>query len=260
MKNLLAVNLALASTLLGATAQAQTIYPIDRAEILAGSRFDLKVEFPGAPAQPPCASRSTARSAADVAGKPATFVEREDGARAFGLLDPRRRDRQARATTRSRRAPATRRARHLGGLRDAERRRRRTSSCSSATACRSRTAPPRACCRRASRRAAMAASSPSTTCRTWRWSRPRAPTRSSPTAPTARAPTPPATSPASTRSASIARATRAISIIRRSRRSPSWSSARAACRSASSPTPRSRMRRRPRWWRTTACAPTTTTS
>jgi hypothetical protein len=28
-------------------AQAQTIYPIDRAEILAGTHFDLKVEFSG---------------------------------------------------------------------------------------------------------------------------------------------------------------------------------------------------------------------
>ena len=26
---------------------AQTIYPIDRAEILAGAQFDFKVEFPG---------------------------------------------------------------------------------------------------------------------------------------------------------------------------------------------------------------------
>ena len=30
-------------------AQAQTIYPVNRAEILSGSKFDLKVEFPGAP-------------------------------------------------------------------------------------------------------------------------------------------------------------------------------------------------------------------
>lgn len=32
---------------LATAAAAQTIYPIDRAEILAGARFDLKVEFPG---------------------------------------------------------------------------------------------------------------------------------------------------------------------------------------------------------------------
>ena len=30
-------------------AVAQTIYPLDRAEFLTGARFDLKVEFPGAP-------------------------------------------------------------------------------------------------------------------------------------------------------------------------------------------------------------------
>jgi alkaline phosphatase len=35
---------------LAGPAAAQTIYPLDRAEILAGARFDLKVEFPGAPA------------------------------------------------------------------------------------------------------------------------------------------------------------------------------------------------------------------
>ena len=31
----------------GSSGYAQTVYPIDRAEILAGSRFDVKVEFPG---------------------------------------------------------------------------------------------------------------------------------------------------------------------------------------------------------------------
>ena len=39
---------AAAAVLLAATAaNAQTIYPIDRAEILSGARFDFKVEFPG---------------------------------------------------------------------------------------------------------------------------------------------------------------------------------------------------------------------
>src|SRR6187549_1365273 len=79
MKHLLAVNLALASALLGATAQAQTIYPIDRAEILAGSRFDLKVEFPGSPAQSAVRVTINGASAAALAGKPETYVEREDG-------------------------------------------------------------------------------------------------------------------------------------------------------------------------------------
>ncbi|MGE0699225.1 MAG: alkaline phosphatase, partial [Hyphomicrobiaceae bacterium] len=38
--------------LLTSAAGAQTIYPLDRAEILAGARFDLKVELPGKIAGP----------------------------------------------------------------------------------------------------------------------------------------------------------------------------------------------------------------
>jgi len=78
MKQLLAVNFAFA-LLAGATAQAQTIYPIDRAEILAGSRFDLKVEFPGSP--PPSAVRVTinGENAAALTRKSETFTEKEDG-------------------------------------------------------------------------------------------------------------------------------------------------------------------------------------
>jgi alkaline phosphatase len=60
-------------------AGAQTIYPLNRAEILAGSHFDLKVEFPGAP--PAAALRVTINGAdaASVAGKVPTVVEHEDG-------------------------------------------------------------------------------------------------------------------------------------------------------------------------------------
>ncbi len=47
-------------------ASAQTIYPLDRAEILAGARFDLKVEFPGA---------ATADAVSvSINGRPATEV------------------------------------------------------------------------------------------------------------------------------------------------------------------------------------------
>jgi alkaline phosphatase len=60
-------------------AAAQTIYPLNRAEILAGSRFDLKVEFPGAPAQGAVSVTINGEDAATVAGKSATFVEKEDG-------------------------------------------------------------------------------------------------------------------------------------------------------------------------------------
>ncbi|MFN3622568.1 MAG: alkaline phosphatase [Hyphomicrobium sp.] len=42
------IRAAVALVLLAPAASGQTIYPIDRAEILAGARFDLKVEFPGA--------------------------------------------------------------------------------------------------------------------------------------------------------------------------------------------------------------------
>jgi alkaline phosphatase len=60
-------------------AQAQTIYPLDRAEILAGSKFDLKVEFPGAPAQGAVRVTINGTDAATITGKSASFVEREDG-------------------------------------------------------------------------------------------------------------------------------------------------------------------------------------
>ena len=42
----LVLSLPLAAAVLMAPAYSQTIYPIDRADILAGSRFDFKVEFP----------------------------------------------------------------------------------------------------------------------------------------------------------------------------------------------------------------------
>ena len=72
------LRLTLAAALLSApAAMAQTIYPLTRAEILAGSHFDLKVEFPGAPA----ATKVTinGRDAAEVIGMPAKVVPNEDG-------------------------------------------------------------------------------------------------------------------------------------------------------------------------------------
>ena len=72
--------LASAAVLLAATAaNAQTIYPIDRAEILSGARFDFKVEFPGKLA--PDQIKVTVNGADYVAvfGKAAEFIEREDG-------------------------------------------------------------------------------------------------------------------------------------------------------------------------------------
>ncbi|MBB4379581.1 alkaline phosphatase [Bradyrhizobium sp. Rc3b] len=65
---------------------AQTIYPIDRAEILAGAQFDFKVEFPG-PVDP--AKLKVTVNGADYAtafGRSATFIDREDGKEQSALI------------------------------------------------------------------------------------------------------------------------------------------------------------------------------
>ncbi|AMA55093.1 alkaline phosphatase [Bradyrhizobium sp. CCGE-LA001] len=58
---------------------AQTIYPIDRAEILAGARFDFKVELPGL--VDPAKLKVTVNGAdyAAAFGRSGTLIEREDG-------------------------------------------------------------------------------------------------------------------------------------------------------------------------------------
>jgi alkaline phosphatase len=60
-------------------ASAQTIYPIDRAEILAGSRFDFKVEFPDSPKAEAVKVSINGKPVAAVLGKPPTFLESEEG-------------------------------------------------------------------------------------------------------------------------------------------------------------------------------------
>jgi alkaline phosphatase len=62
-----------------APARAQTIYPLNKADILSGSRFDLKVEFPGAPPAANVSVTINGKPAADVFGKPAKIIENEDG-------------------------------------------------------------------------------------------------------------------------------------------------------------------------------------
>src|SRR5262245_14178885 len=67
-------------------ADAITIYPIDRAQILAGARFDLKVEFDGVVG---AADAKVTIDGADVStalGRAATFVERENGVAASALI------------------------------------------------------------------------------------------------------------------------------------------------------------------------------
>lgn len=58
---------------------AQTIYPLDRAEILAGSRFDLKVEFPNAPAEGEVSVTVNGEPLSAALGGRPSFVQKEDG-------------------------------------------------------------------------------------------------------------------------------------------------------------------------------------
>ena len=208
-----------------------------------GTQFDLKVEFPALRPKRPCASRSTARTPQRRRPSPRPSWSGKTAATTRPTGSAARPDKAGNYTIEA--TAGDRRQRRLGGVRrpmaaqgqerDPVHRRRPVDRA------------PHGCARAVEGMVEgryggelaiddmphMALVSTSGT------------DRSSPTAPTACAPTRPATSPASTRWASTARATRTRSIIRRSRRSPSWSSARAAWRSASSRTPRSRTRRRP---------------
>ncbi|PWE76072.1 alkaline phosphatase [Bradyrhizobium sp. SUTN9-2] len=68
------------------SSSAQTIYPIDRAEILAGAKFDFKVELPGL--IDPAKLKVTVNGAdyAAAFGRSGTFVEREDGKEQSALV------------------------------------------------------------------------------------------------------------------------------------------------------------------------------
>jgi alkaline phosphatase len=66
-------------SLLAATGQAQTVYPIDRADILVGARFDLKVELDGLADPAKVSVTLNGEDYAKVFGRTAAFVAREDG-------------------------------------------------------------------------------------------------------------------------------------------------------------------------------------
>ena len=79
--------LAAITVALGAApAGALTIYPIDRAQILAGSRFDLKVEFDTVIAAADAKVTIDGVDHPAALGRSATFVEREDGVAASALI------------------------------------------------------------------------------------------------------------------------------------------------------------------------------
>ncbi len=77
---------ALALALSAAGASAQTIYPIDRAAILAGAKFDLKVEFAGVQPRGNLKVTINGQDHAAVLGRAADYVEREDGQAASTLV------------------------------------------------------------------------------------------------------------------------------------------------------------------------------
>lgn len=60
-------------------ATAQTIYPLNRAEILEGSRFDFKVEFPNAPVSADVKVTINGKPVNEAFGREAQFVQSEEG-------------------------------------------------------------------------------------------------------------------------------------------------------------------------------------
>lgn len=73
------IRAALALGALCAAANAQTIYPIDRAQILAGATFDLKVEFAGAPAPSDIKVTINGEDAAKALDRVPSITGDEDG-------------------------------------------------------------------------------------------------------------------------------------------------------------------------------------
>jgi len=84
IKSLTAVLLGLLLSI--PAALAQTIYPIDRAEILSGARFDFKVEFPDKIDPAKLKVTVNGRDYAAAFGQAGTFIEREDGKEQSALM------------------------------------------------------------------------------------------------------------------------------------------------------------------------------
>jgi alkaline phosphatase len=83
IRGLLVVSL----TLLGAaSAEAITIYPVDRAAILTGARFDVKVEFDRIIPSADARVTIDGAEAATVLGQAGQFVAKEEGVEASAWL------------------------------------------------------------------------------------------------------------------------------------------------------------------------------
>ncbi|BES83154.1 hypothetical protein PEC302110_02510 [Pectobacterium araliae] len=72
----------LVSAALPGMVKAQAIYPIDRATMLAGGKFDFKVEFDEVLKPEDIRILINGKDYQQVLGKTASFVEREDGGNA----------------------------------------------------------------------------------------------------------------------------------------------------------------------------------
>ena len=73
------IRAALVLSALCTAATGQTIYPIDKAHILTGATFDLKVEFPGAPPAADLKVTINGEDAAKVLGRAPNITADEDG-------------------------------------------------------------------------------------------------------------------------------------------------------------------------------------
>ena len=86
MRTVLAAAAGIAIAMAASAGSAQTVYPIDRADILSGARFDFKVEFAGLADPSKISITLNGKDYAQVFGKAATFVEREAGKDQSALL------------------------------------------------------------------------------------------------------------------------------------------------------------------------------
>jgi alkaline phosphatase len=86
MRGVLAAAAGLAISLAASNGSAQTVYPIDRADILSDARFDFKVEFAGLADLAKISVTINGKDYAQVFGKAATFLEREAGKDQSALL------------------------------------------------------------------------------------------------------------------------------------------------------------------------------
>src|SRR6476620_986784 len=86
MRTVLAAAAGIAIAMAASAGSAQTVYPIERADILSGARFDFKVEFAGLADPSKISITLNGKDYAQVFGKSATFVEREAGKDQSALL------------------------------------------------------------------------------------------------------------------------------------------------------------------------------